>query len=271
MKTLRAGVDADGFFAQLPRAPARVLLLDYDGTLAPFQIEREKATPYPLVREAVRDILTDGCTRVVVVSGRTVGDLAPLLGLDPLPELWGTHGWERLRPDGSHEPARLGGATRASLERGAELARASAPAERVEVKPASVAVHVRGLEAREGARLLERVRAAWEPLVQGGALEAHDFDGGAELRVRGRDKGTAVAEVLAEEPAAAAIAYLGDDLTDEDAFKALGARGMSVLVREEPRETAADVWIRPPEELLEFLRRWRAQAARAGPPAGELS
>jgi hypothetical protein len=45
-------------------------------------------------------------------------------------------------------------------------------------------------------------------------------------------------------------------LTDEDAFKALKNRGLSVLVRNEFRPTAADVWIQPPQGLLDFLAEW---------------
>lgn len=55
----------------------------------------------------------------------------------------------------------------------------------------------------------------------------------------------------------AAIAYLGDDLTDEDAFQALDTRGLRVLVRDALRPTAADIWLQPPDELLDFLRSWR--------------
>ncbi|MEW5924967.1 MAG: hypothetical protein AB1746_13365, partial [Candidatus Zixiibacteriota bacterium] len=51
-------------------------------------------------------------------------------------------------------------------------------------------------------------------------------------------------------------AYLGDDMTDEDAFSALPDSALSVLVRPEYRETKARKWIRPPEELLEFFDRW---------------
>jgi trehalose-phosphatase len=248
-----------------------VLLLDYDGTLAPFREARDEARPYPEVREAVGRILRAGSTRVVVISGRTVGDLTPLLGLDPLPELWGSHGWERLRPGGALESARLQDAALDGLRRGAALASEIAPPGRVEVKPASVAVHVRGMDDAEAEDLLEHARAVWKPLVETDSFEVRSFDGGLELRVRGRDKGSAIEEILAEEPAGAAIAYLGDDLTDEDAFRALGSRGLSVLVRAEPRQTSADVWIRPPAELLEFLRRWQAEASPGRRPAGAAS
>jgi len=59
------------------------------------------------------------------------------------------------------------------------------------------------------------------------------------------------------------VAYLGDDLTDERAFRALGRAGLSVLVRPEWHTTAAALWIRPPEDLREFLTRW-LQACRDG-------
>jgi trehalose-6-phosphatase len=55
------------------------------------------------------------------------------------------------------------------------------------------------------------------------------------------------------------VAFLGDDLSDEAAFRAvrrIGKRGLSVLVRREFRETAAEIWLRPPGELLIFLERW---------------
>jgi len=52
------------------------------------------------------------------------------------------------------------------------------------------------------------------------------------------------------------MAYLGDDITDEDAFQALGNRGLKVLVRQEPRQTLADIQIKPPDDLFKFLDKW---------------
>jgi hypothetical protein len=51
-------------------------------------------------------------------------------------------------------------------------------------------------------------------------------------------------------------AFLGDDLTDEAAFLAMKGHGLSGLVRRERRDTAADIWLRPPGELRDFLKRW---------------
>ncbi|RPJ43124.1 MAG: hypothetical protein EHM19_09270 [Candidatus Latescibacterota bacterium] len=99
-------------------------------------------------------------------------------------------------------------------------------------------------------------------IARSSGLELRSFDGGIELLGRGRDKGSAVRTVLAEEGADAAVAYLGDDLTDEDAFRALAGRGLRALVRAELRPSEADVWIRPPGELLAFLDRWLRAAGQ---------
>jgi trehalose-phosphatase len=81
-----------------------------------------------------------------------------------------------------------------------------------------------------------------------------------ELRARGFSKQHAVEAVLAETPGDGAVAYLGDDYTDEDAFRAVKPRGLAVLVRPDFRETEADLWIRPPRELAAFLVNWRDAA-----------
>src|SRR5215472_16009868 len=97
MEILQPGFDLDRFFAGLGRARKRELLLDYDGTLAPFRVARDQATPYPGVREILGAMQRSGHTRLVVISGRAIADLEPLLGLDLPLELWGSHGWERQR------------------------------------------------------------------------------------------------------------------------------------------------------------------------------
>ena len=70
------------------------------------------------------------------------------------------------------------------------------------------------------------------------------------------DKGTAVNAILSNFTDDVPVAYLGDDLTDEDAFNALGDRGLKVLVSEKTRSTSADLQLTPPIELLEFLDNW---------------
>ena len=70
MDLLQPGFDLELFFCKLATAPARLLLLDYDGTLAPFQVERGHARPYPGVVPLIERIMVADC-RVVVISGRS--------------------------------------------------------------------------------------------------------------------------------------------------------------------------------------------------------
>ncbi len=266
MKARNAGFEWGRFFAEISAAGPRVLLLDYDGTLAPFRVEREQAAPDPELRSPLEKIVRAGRTRVVVISGRALRDLIPLLGLEPLPELWGCHGWERRLPDGQYHGPELEPSVRQTLERARRWACSAGENGRCEPKPASVAMHWRGMDVDSGERLRARVRAAWVPLTRAAQLELHEFDGGLELRATGRDKGYAVATVLGELEDDAIVAYAGDDRTDEDAFRALSGRGLSILVRPEYRETAADLWLQAPHELARFLEAWLAADTKGGQP-----
>lgn len=248
------------FFARLAVAPHRVLMLDYDGTLAPFREERDEAIPYPGVREALAAIREETGTRLVVISGRAVRDLLPLLGLDPPPEVFGSHGWEHLPPGGEAVHVfDLDAATATALEMARTWIEREGHAARSERKPASVTLHWRGLPPAEQQRLETDAQRAWMPLTTRAQVELHAFDGGVEIRARGRNKGDAARAILEEVGTEAAAAYLGDDLTDEDAFAALGPRALKVLVREQPRDTLADLWLRPPEQLLQFLTLWKQE------------
>jgi trehalose-phosphatase len=262
MQALHAGIRLDGFFDRLARARQRVLLLDYDGTLAPFHRRPERATPYPRVAQLLRQAMDCG-TRVVIVSGRRLADLRGPLAWVPHHEAWASHGWERFAGNGERTGYAPGSGTQRQLqvaEAGVrELAMHGA---RIERKVASVAVHWRGVAPDLVERIRDGIDGAWSGLSPA-ALERLDFECGVELRARGRTKGDAVREILESCEAQAACAYLGDDHTDEDAFAAIRGRGLAVLVRPELRETRADAWIRPPEELVGFLERWCACAESA--------
>ncbi len=252
------------FYHRIAAAPFRILMLDYDGTLAPFRVERDLAVPYPGVRERLEALLGDGRSRVVVVTGRATGEVEALLGME-LPEVWASHGWEHRGPDGEVRHFSLP----ETAARGLDLARGSMREQGLEEvsesKPGSIGLHWRGEPAEVAAARERTARKAWSPIAKGHGLELRPFDGGIELRAPGRDKGAAVRDVLSGAPPGTVAAYLGDDLTDEDAFRALPEGALGVLVREELRPTDAGAWLRPPEELLDFLDRWLAAEAEAAP------
>ena len=251
----------EALWSRIAKSPKKALILDYDGTLAPFVQDRNKAVPYPGVREIVSRIMARPGSRVVFVTGRACEDLLSLLDLPVRPEIWGSHGGERLLPDGTLEKPRLSPEHTQGLASALALAKDMDMDERLEEKPGCVAAHFRGLDEPQAGKLKQEIFAAWSKTAKDSGLLLHEFDGGLELRVPGFDKGRAVRKIVEEEGQDAAVFYLGDDTTDEDAFAALKGRGTPVLVRKEPRPTHAGWRLTPPGELLEFLSRWDAALA----------
>ncbi|GBE14547.1 MAG TPA: trehalose-phosphatase [Proteobacteria bacterium] len=244
------------FWKHIEAAPSKLLFLDYDGTLAPFRENRHEAIPYPGVREVLEKILESGGCRVVLISGRWTKDLPPLLGLKKLPEIWGSHGLERFFPNGHYEVAALSDKEVRGLAEAKDLVNKAGLGHHSEQKPGCLALHWRGLDENARDRLISRIEDKLAPLARKTGLVLKEFDGGLELRSPGRNKGDAVRTVLSEEGLETVCAYLGDDLTDEDAFKAVEGRGLGILVRKQWRSTAAAAWLKPPEELIRFLERW---------------
>ncbi|MFH1374191.1 MAG: trehalose-phosphatase [bacterium] len=256
MEIIDPHLELDSFFSSLSNADNRVLMLDYDGTLAPFRIGRTQALPYPGLREILTGLIERRRTRVIVISGRPIRELVPLLGLELSLEIWGCHGLEHLLTDGTLRSSELPMKTQQGLAEVDTWVGANNLDQISERKLSGFAFHWRGRPADEAERMQNLILSRWKPVAAKYGLIVAEFDGGLELRAVAAGKKHPVKRVLEETGQHSALAYLGDDITDEDAFRALRGLGLSVLVRPERRETAADLWIKPPEELFEFLNRW---------------
>lgn len=193
-----------------------------------------------------------------MVSGRSLDELLKLLAINPLPELWASHGWEHLDHNGKRRVYRLPTTACQGLAKAQTRVAEILPMGAAEMKPASVAVHWRGEPSADAADRKLVTMEAWAPIAEDYNLEIHPFDEGLELRVPGRSKGTAIRDILEHSPKNTVVAYLGDDVTDEDAFRSLPEKALGLLVRNEWRPTAANAWVRPPEGLIDFLDRWIA-------------
>ena len=259
-------LDTRQFFDKLSRARESALLLDYDGTLSPFQLDRDEAFPYPGVRVLLTEIMNTGHTRVVLITGRPAHEVVTLLGIGPHPEIWGAHGLQRLRSDGSCEMPHLDETVTQALGEADTWLDGLGLHHLAEHKPGGLAVHWRGLPAGEQSDICKIVLLGWMPVAHRVGMAVQEFDGGVEMRIPDRNKGDAVRTTLAEMDPEAPVAYLGDDETDEDAFDALSNRGLRVLVHPEWRGTTADVWLRPPAELLVFLCDWLEACRNAERP-----
>lgn len=228
-------------------ATRRPLLIasDYDGVLSPLADVPSEAGPEPGAAEVLVRLAAVPDVTVALVSGRGVADLQATSGFTGELRWIGSHGAEFDGPLTGELAARRD----ALATRLAPLV-AGTPGAHLEVKPASVAVHVRPVFDRSAAAaLLEAVRAAVDS-----SLTLKPGKDVLEVAVTDADKGSAVLR-LAAELGAAAVLYLGDDVTDEDAFRALGGAD-DVTVKIGAEVTAADHRVPDPAAavgLLEFL------------------
>jgi trehalose 6-phosphate phosphatase len=226
-------------------AGRRPLLLasDYDGVLARLRDEPSEAVPEPGVAEALGRLAAVPGVTVALVSGRGVADLRATSGLRG-PFRWiGSHGAE---VDGPVPAAVAARRDQLAAELGPLLE--GTPGARLEVKPASVAVHVRQVADRDAAAaLLARVAAQADP-----SLTEKPGKDVLELAVTAADKGSALRRLGAELGAAGTL-YLGDDVTDEDAFRALGPDDVTVKVGD--GETAARHRVAGTDGAMAVLRR----------------
>ncbi|MGB7600113.1 MAG: trehalose-phosphatase [Candidatus Sulfotelmatobacter sp.] len=259
------------FLQAVAQASQSLLMLDFDGTLAPFQKDRRKAFPYRGITSLLEEILELGKTRVVIVSGRDATEIIPLLGVEPHPEVWGFHGLQRVKTDGSVEISTLDDLTLTALDLADDWLVSQQLQHTAELKAGSIAVHWRGLHGSEAEEIDRRVLRGWTDIAKEYGLDLLHFDGGVEIRSKQANKGFVVRTLLAEMRPSIPAAYLGDDSTDEEAFAEIHDSGLSILVRPVWRPTAAQLWLRPPTEVLEFLTRWLEVCQDQGESSDETS
>ena len=210
---------------RLARTPRLLVACDYDGTLAPIVLDPERALPLPESVGALRSLAVLHETTAAVISGRALRDLATLSRLPGEVHLVGSHGSEfdvgfvhALDAGARGLLRRLTGAVEALVAGVAGVV--------LEVKPASVAVHVRQAGPGDAEAVLTAVRsgpAAWE------GVQVTEGKSVIELAVVTTDKGHAL-DVLRHQVGATAAVFLGDDVTDEKAFARLSGPDVGIKV-----------------------------------------
>lgn len=212
---------------RIARTPRLLVACDYDGTLAPIVTDPEKAAPRPESVGALRSLAGLHETTAAVISGRALRDLATLSRLPGEVYLVGSHGSEF---DVGFVHALDAGARSLHRRLEAELEALIGETQGVhlEVKPASIAVHVRRAEPDAAETTLRAVRegpATWDgvQVTEGKAV--------IELAVIQTDKGHAL-DVLRHQVGATAAMFIGDDVTDEKAFARLAGPDLGIKVGE---------------------------------------
>lgn len=229
---------------QLATTPHLLVCCDYDGTLAPIVEDPNRAVPLQSAVTALRALSILPSTTVAVVSGRSLRDLAALSRLPSEIHLVGSHGGEfdhDFHID--RQQQRLLEECVATVR---ELA-AHYPGAYVEVKPSSVAVHVRRCSRPDASELLERV--VMGPGQFAGILVRHGKEV-VELSVVHTQKADAV-DILRHRVGATAILFVGDDATDESVFARLSGPDVGVKVGE--GDTAAGWRVASPSDVADLI------------------
>ncbi len=247
------------------RRPA--VFFDFDGTLSEIVENPDAAQLVEGAAEALKS-LTAQCP-VAILSGRDLADVRQRIGL---PGIWyaGSHGFELTGPDGAHHENAEAAASIPVLERAAaELADqlGDIAGVVVEHKRFGVAVHYRNAERDrigEVAAAVRRAgqRAALRVTTGREVIELRpdvDWDKGKTLRW--------VLDYVRDDERAGPLSpiYLGDDITDEDAFDAVRDDGIAIVVRhydDGDRATAASYALDSPERAREFTEQLARQLAR---------
>ena len=217
---------------ELARSPVLLVGSDYDGTLSPIVDDPALATPDREAMVALRALAEMPQTHVVVVSGRSLRDLAELTGEPRHVHLVGSHGSE-FDQDFVRTLTEDQVNLRERLTRSLEEIAAGHNGLAVETKPASSVLHYRNAPEHAAEAALE---AVFDGPASMEGVHARRGKKVVELAVLETNKGEALATVRRRVGATAAV-FFGDDLTDEDAFSSLA--GPDVGVKVGPGETCA--------------------------------
>lgn len=236
------------------------VFLDYDGTLSPIVAHPEDAVLSEDMRDSIRR-LAKVCT-VAVVSGRDLPDVRERVGLEEIVYA-GSHGFDIAGPDGLRQENPEAQDVLPILDKAEkELCGQLADIEgaQVERKKYAIAIHFRNTPEADVAdieQVVDEVQSRHPELRKGHGKKIFELQPDIDWH-----KGRAVTWLLKEldlDHAKVLPIYIGDDVTDEDAFRALKGRGSSILVGDEPQMSAAQYKLVSPDEVRCFLDRLAAR------------
>ncbi|MFC4357679.1 trehalose-phosphatase [Halobium salinum] len=276
----------DEVAALFDAAPGLLFCSDFDGTLTAIVDDPDAPEIRPDCADALRRLGSLDGVRVALVSGRELADLRDRAGIegvgyagnhglemvlhedhgDDLGEVWADVGADTDNDEADAPASSTAGsddvtvhpvaaARMSDIERVCELVRERLELDglHVESKDVTATVHYRNVAGDPGEEVLETVESVVEEVAEG---RLHVSEGKAIVEVGPAipwDKGKAVDVFAADVPDDWLVVYVGDDTTDEHAFRSLDPTGLSIHVGEDP-ETDARYRLRDPEDVEEFLK-----------------
>ena len=258
----RRWVDRADVYRRIASAQPLLLCVDYDGTLTPIAKHPSQARLSVATKRWLKRLADLPEVRVVLVSGRAILDLKRMVGIRGLCYV-GNHGLE-LQGPGLRYLNPVAQARRHYLTRLAgQVARALRPIPGVELenKGLTFSIHWRNIPRSSHRRFHRLVAHALSPHLSSGAVRVTTGKRVIEIRPPVTwDKGRIITWHLRHGTGRALnttpfVVYLGDDQTDEDAFRTVNRRrGLSVLVGRPSRRTAASYGLRSPADVTRWLQ-----------------
>ena len=251
----------DKLIEKIARAPKVFFFLDYDGTLTSIVRKPERAMLNSATRSALRSLSHFPGIRIAVVSGRSLLDLQNMVGTVSGIIYVGNHGLE-MKGEGfawSHPSVKQASKIMERIWDGLSKDLLPVKGMLLENKVLGISLHYRLVSERRVAALSRDFQEIIAPWVQLGLVKVHEGKKVWEIRSHQRlwNKGKVVRWLLEKykEDGLFLPVFIGDDGTDEDAFKALRASGITVKVTENPRALSfAQFYIHSPTEVFDFLK-----------------
>ncbi len=233
-----------------------VVFLDYDGTLTPIVDRPEDAKLADSVRQTLKE-LARHCT-VAVISGRDLPDVQKLIDLKDI-YYAGSHGFDIAGPAGKRLEHQLGKEFLPVLNQAEKelksLIEDKIPGSQIERKKFSIAVHYRRVDegkAGEVEQAVDQVLAEHGELRKATGKKIFEVQPDIDWH-----KGKALLWLLnkleLDQPGVLPL-YVGDDVTDEDAFEVLEDKGLGLVVQEGDKPTRAKYRLHNPAEVEQFLQ-----------------
>ena len=235
------------------------LFLDYDGTLVPFKDRPTDVTTSKSIKKIIRQLIRNPKVTVTIVTGRTLRDIKRLLKIQGLSYI-ALHGLHIESSSGFQFSWHKANQARLLIKKIKEDVQLKLRKENgafLEDKELTLVLHYRLVSTDKIKSIQETFKRSVNRIDKKKILEIINGAKVIEARPKGWNKGKAVEQFLLKNSNKKNILtiYIGDDITDEDAFQFIAKKGISIYVTNKSnRKTAAQYWVKNPDQVFLFLR-----------------
>ncbi len=236
------------------------LFLDYDGTLTPIVETPDKAVISQEAKELLKKLSKNHDCKIAIISGRSLNDVKNIAGIKDIIYV-GNHGLEvegpKIRFKSSVSPGLKRILRHINNELYGKLSKMRGVF--IEDKGLTLSIHYRLVDRKDISLVNNIFTETTQPYILQNKIRISCGKKVYEIRPPVEwDKGKVVLWLLARQQFANGIdkvlpIYIGDDVTDEDAFKAVKNKGLTVFVGK-PKKSYAQYYLKNTSEVMQFLR-----------------